>query len=189
MHPRRARRAIPDALWSRAVAEHHDGADRHDRGDAQRRQGDREGRHRQVRSLSLDRARGGRDHAFQDGRRLRRARQSWPAQCADGDRLCAGPARQGGVARRHARLPRVQQPQVGRQADAALRHQGHPGDGRAHRVPGDAYAARRGQPRNRDHPQPARAAAVRQDRHHHRPEGRVVHRRHSANDRRRLCGL
>ena len=97
------------------------------------------------------------------------AGQPRAAAPADADRLRAGPQRQGDLARRQARLHRLQHGRVGRQADAAARAAA----GKQVLDPRTAYqvvhmlegVVQRGTAVRAARP---RAAAVRQDRHHQR---------------------
>ena len=146
-------------------------------------------RRRQIPALSLLRAGRRRDDRVADGQRLCDPRQSGPRASGDIDRLRPEPPRQGGMARKLAALRSLQRARLERQADAAPADPRQAGRRRDERVPDGAYRRGRDPARHRDGAARSRSADVRQDRHQFGADRCVVHRRHAADDRRRLYRL
>ena len=78
---------------------------------------------------------------------------------------------------------------LGRQGDAAAAEPHPPAARPDGRVPDGPHHGRRGPARHRDRAARPQPAAVRQDRHDHRPDQRLVRRRHARHRRRRLSRL
>ena len=122
-----------------------------------------------------------RDHAVAHVRGLRSAGQRRQAGAAHPDRPHPGPLGPPALAPRQARMQGLQGREVGRaaRADAGRRP---PADRRsAHRLPDDLHDGRGGPARHRHRHQadPSQRTGRRQDRHHQRREGCLVHRLHS----------
>ena len=144
-------------------------------------------------SIALGRRR---HHGAQADQRLCDPGQQWPVGDSDADRLCPGPQRQGHLPHRQP-LPgdgsgqwrRLQRARLGRQGDAAAAVAAEAGARRPGGLSDGPHPGRRGRARHRDRAARPRPAAVRQDRHHLRPDQRLVHRRHARGRRRRLYRL
>ena len=110
---------------------------------------------------------------------------------ADDDRLCRGPGWQGHLSHRQplrvdgelrcARLERRSDAEAAEPQPSARRSHG--------RLPNGPCHGRRDHSRHGDGPARSQPSAVRQNRHHQRPDQRVVRRRHTRYRRRSLCRL
>ena len=122
--------------------------------------------------------------------RLRRDRQRRPAGRADARRPGAGPLRPHHLPPRPARLRGLRRRRRRRRRPADDPLERRADHGRDHRLPDHLDAAGRREPRHqRQLGRPARPQPRRQDRHHQRGQGRLVHRLQPAHRRRLLHGL
>jgi penicillin-binding protein 1A len=149
---------------ARRLADRHGSRGAHDQGDE----------YRLLSALSRLCAGRGRDDGREDGQRLCRARQSWPPSYAARDRLRAGSARHGDLAGEMAPVRWLQRGGLERQAHAPLRPFRAAGDEPDDRLSDRPHHRGRDPARHRDRAGRSWPSAVRQDRHHQRPDQCVV---------------
>jgi penicillin-binding protein 1A len=144
---------------------------------------------RRSAALPLLRARRRRDHGAAHGHRLFDVRQRRAAREADAGRPHSGPLRPYHLPPRGARMPRLRRRQMAQPARTVAGRPARAGDRPDDRLPDHFDDGGRRSARHGDRGPRRRQADCRQDRHHQRREGRVVHRLFAGHRLRRLHGL
>jgi hypothetical protein len=144
---------------------------------------------RRSAALPLLRARRRRDHGAAHGHRLFDVRQRRAAREADAGRPHSGPLRPYHLSPRGARMPRLRRRQMAQPARTVAGRPPRAGDRPDDRLPDHLDDGGRRSARHGDRGPRRRQADCRQDRHHQRREGRVVHRLFAGHRLRRLHGL